>query len=180
KGDLPPVGEKVFAIGNPEGLTRTLSDGLVSALRTDAGFTLIQTTAPISHGSSGGPLLGPPGNGGGGTAGRPRVGHKLTVAVPPSYVAELLARCKEVRHPTKLPLPAEFEPRTFIKRGNACLEKGEYDQAVKEFSEAIRLEPTSPYAVTCRGIAWSLKKEYQRAFGCSAHAIELDPTYSYA
>jgi hypothetical protein len=48
---------KVYAIGSPEGLTNTFSDGLVSGLRRDTEGLLIQTTAAISPGSSGGPLL---------------------------------------------------------------------------------------------------------------------------
>ena len=53
---LEPVeGEKVFAITNPEGLEKTLSDGIISAFRENK--KLIQTTTPITHGSSGGPLF---------------------------------------------------------------------------------------------------------------------------
>lgn len=51
----PTIGEDVFAIGNPRGLESTLSKGIVSALREDN--TLIQTTAEITYGSSGGPLI---------------------------------------------------------------------------------------------------------------------------
>ncbi len=57
-GALPPIGTQVFAIGNPQGLTNTLSEGLVSGHRTtENGLSQIQTTAAISPGSSGGPLL---------------------------------------------------------------------------------------------------------------------------
>jgi S1-C subfamily serine protease len=53
------IGERVYAIGNPEGMGGTFSDGLISSLRKFKGYTnsLIQHTAPMSHGSSGGPLL---------------------------------------------------------------------------------------------------------------------------
>jgi S1-C subfamily serine protease len=51
------VGQRVLAIGNPLGLERTVSDGLISAMRDSCGFQTIQISAPISHGSSGGPLL---------------------------------------------------------------------------------------------------------------------------
>lgn len=52
------TGEAVYAIGSSLGLTGTISDGIVStALRTVDGVECIQTTAPISHGNSGGPLL---------------------------------------------------------------------------------------------------------------------------
>ena len=51
------VGDRVYAMGAPMGLEGTFSDGLVSAKRTLAGVQLLQITAPISHGSSGGPIL---------------------------------------------------------------------------------------------------------------------------
>ena len=47
------VGDKVIAIGSPLALQNTLSDGLVSGIRNG----VIQTSTPISPGSSGGPLL---------------------------------------------------------------------------------------------------------------------------
>jgi S1-C subfamily serine protease len=58
------VGDPVIAIGNPFGLDRTLTTGVVSALqrqlRAPNGFTIqhvIQTDAPIGPGNSGGPLI---------------------------------------------------------------------------------------------------------------------------
>jgi S1-C subfamily serine protease len=58
------VGDPVVAIGNPFGLERSASAGIVSALQRElespAGFTIdrvIQTDAPINQGNSGGPLL---------------------------------------------------------------------------------------------------------------------------
>lgn len=51
-------GDKVIVIGNPAGLTGTVSDGIVSGFRTKfLGIPLIQITAPISPGSSGSPVL---------------------------------------------------------------------------------------------------------------------------
>jgi len=39
-GELPPVGTRVLAIGNPQGLTQTLSDGLVSGHRPKGQFLI--------------------------------------------------------------------------------------------------------------------------------------------
>jgi hypothetical protein len=54
------VGEKIYTISNPEGLKvlkATFSDGVVSGIREGDGKKLIQITAPISEGSSGGAVL---------------------------------------------------------------------------------------------------------------------------
>jgi serine protease Do len=51
------VGESVYAIGAPQGLEVTLSEGLISGLREYGDARLIQTTAAISPGSSGGGLF---------------------------------------------------------------------------------------------------------------------------
>jgi len=48
-------GQRVLVIGSPEGLQGTVSDGLVAAIREKGQY--IQITAPISHGSSGSPVL---------------------------------------------------------------------------------------------------------------------------
>jgi serine protease Do len=60
--DALEVGETVYAIGNPLRLDRTLSDGLLSAKRSMAELRYLQTTAPISPGSSGGGLFDSRGN----------------------------------------------------------------------------------------------------------------------
>jgi putative serine protease PepD len=63
------VGDPVYAIGNPFGLERTITAGIVSALDRDItapnNFTIngvIQTDAPVNRGNSGGPLLDADGN----------------------------------------------------------------------------------------------------------------------
>jgi len=56
------VGEMVYAIGNPLKLDRTLSQGLLSGKREKGDARYLQTTAPISPGSSGGGLFDVHGN----------------------------------------------------------------------------------------------------------------------
>jgi len=51
------VGEHVVAIGSPLGLQNSVSDGIVSGIHEVDGANWIQTTAPVSPGNSGGPLL---------------------------------------------------------------------------------------------------------------------------
>jgi hypothetical protein len=53
--DTVAEGQRVLVIGNPTGLQRTVSDGLIAAFREN--HALIQITAPVSPGSSGSPVL---------------------------------------------------------------------------------------------------------------------------
>lgn len=56
------IGEKIYAIGSPEGFEDTLSDGIVSGKRVNDDMNIIQMTAPITFGSSGGGLFDTYGN----------------------------------------------------------------------------------------------------------------------
>ena len=59
-GDMSEVsvGDPVFAVGNPLGLERSVSEGIVSKTnRASSGMLYVQTTAAINGGNSGGPLL---------------------------------------------------------------------------------------------------------------------------
>jgi len=95
------VGERVFAIGNPGGLEATLSDGLISGLRPMTGQLVkqgvdevIQTTAPISPGSSGGGLFDAQGRLVGITTLYSRFAQNLNIALPADWIAEIPARSK--------------------------------------------------------------------------------------
>jgi hypothetical protein len=83
-------GEQIFAIGNPEGLEKTISQGIISGLRKRGDRDLLQVTSPISHGSSGGPILNAKGEVVGVAVGMLEDGQNLNFAVPVSYVRSIL------------------------------------------------------------------------------------------
>ena len=105
--DQVEVGDPVVAIGNPFGLERTVTAGIVSALQREVrapnNYTIdhvIQTDAPINSGNSGGPLIDAQGrvigvnsqietaNGGGGNVG-------IGFAVPSNTVKSVVAQLVE-------------------------------------------------------------------------------------
>jgi serine protease Do len=89
------VGQRVYAVGNPRGLENTLSEGILSGLRGGEGEArLLQTTAAISPGSSGGGLFDDEGRLLGLTSFAARDGGNLNFAVPAEFLAELPARAK--------------------------------------------------------------------------------------
>lgn len=84
------IGEQVFAVGAPRGLSNSMSQGIVSGLRRIDGAKLIQTTAAISSGSSGGGLFNANGELLGVTTLYLEDSQQLNFAVPVEWVSELL------------------------------------------------------------------------------------------
>jgi Trypsin-like peptidase domain len=93
--DQLQVGEEVVAIGDPLGLELTVSNGIVSAIRTveERGGRFLQITAPISHGSSGGPLFNMAGEVIGITSMYFEGGENLNFAIPINDAKSLVRNC---------------------------------------------------------------------------------------
>jgi S1-C subfamily serine protease len=90
--DRVQIGEEVVAIGNPLSLESTVSNGIVSGIRTvkEEGGKYLQITAPISPGSSGGPLFNMAGEVVGITTMHLRGGENLNFAIPINDAKHLL------------------------------------------------------------------------------------------
>ena len=86
----PRVGEKVITIGSPLGLSQTVSEGIVSATRMLGGHEVVQITAPISHGSSGGAVLDADGKVFAVSTSLLAEGQALNFAIPVRYALGLL------------------------------------------------------------------------------------------
>lgn len=86
------VGDRAYAIGAPQGLELSLSDGLISSLRPLDGGHVLQITTPISPGSSGGGLFDGKGQLVGITTMYLRESQQLNFAVPVEWIAELPER----------------------------------------------------------------------------------------
>jgi len=84
------IGDNVLAIGSPEGLGGSVSMGIVSGIRLYNGSKIIQTTAPISHGSSGGCLVDMHGQVIGITSFFNSEGQNLNFAYPAYFVRQLI------------------------------------------------------------------------------------------
>lgn len=88
---LPPVGDKVVVLGAPLGFAHSVSEGIISAIRVEGGQEQVQMTAPISAGSSGGPVLDTQGRVVGITRATVKEGQALNFAIPARYAMALLA-----------------------------------------------------------------------------------------
>jgi hypothetical protein len=108
------VGQTIFVLGAPFGLEGSLSQGLVSSIRPGAeiqsklrGFRVIQFTAPISPGNSGGPLLDEWGKVVGLAFANLPEGQNLNLAIPSNYLSALVNAPSGASHPlTKMSAPS--------------------------------------------------------------------------
>lgn len=130
----PDTGELVYAIGNPEGLEKTISQGIVSGKRNHNGRDLLQITTPISHGSSGGPILNANSEVVGVAVGMLEDGQNLNFAVPVSSVRQLLET--KAKSPSKLNVSDTYSEFTIVY---AKAMKAEYsDDANSEYQRALK------------------------------------------
>jgi S1-C subfamily serine protease len=93
--DTVEIGDSVYAVGNPEGLEGTFSQGLVSGIRHIDADTILQITAPLSPGSSGGPVVNSSGHVVAIAVATFTEGQNLNFAVPVEYLVALLKNVKE-------------------------------------------------------------------------------------
>ena len=97
------IGDKVYAIGTPELCEGTFSEGIISGIRKTETFNLFQMTAPISHGSSGGPVLDKNGQVIGIACAGLEEGQNLNFAIPISYLKDLMLNKKDKVEPLSPP-----------------------------------------------------------------------------
>src|SRR5262249_39744613 len=109
------AGDPVVAIGHPLGLEDTVSSGLVSAVRrVNESLTVIQISAPIAPGSSGGPLFDDRGEVIGVATALAARGQNLGFGMPVTYLAAALDRPEPVAYETFVKTQAPAAPARSI------------------------------------------------------------------
>jgi S1-C subfamily serine protease len=144
--DAIRAGDSIVAIGHPLGLEDTVSNGLVSAVRKlDKGLTVLQISAPIAPGSSGGPIFNDHGEVIGVATAIMLGGQNINFGVPISYLKELLKKPAAVNLQTFAAATAERNAKTDSKRNIPALSirildgcsRGSIELMVKSLAAAI-------------------------------------------
>ena len=132
--DLVKIGQTVYVAGNPEGILEgTFSDGIISAIRGDSADKVFQFTAPVSQGSSGGPVLNNRGEVIGvatlasvGVGQDGTVSQNINFAVASKHLIDIL-NTHGVPIPRQSMLPADKIPTQHKKAENAQAERAKAD-----------------------------------------------------
>lgn len=74
-------------------------------------------------------------------------------------------------------LPKKYAPYAFYSRGVALQIERDYDRAIADYTDALRLKPEFAHAFYNRGLAHQTKGDYDRAIADYTAAIRLNPTY---
>lgn len=199
------VGEAVYAIGAPQGLELSLSDGIVSALRGDSP-PLIQTTAAISPGSSGGGLFNSEGLLIGLTTLYIDGGQSLNFAMPVEWLddirpgKEIVSKqrsyvdwiTRAVALTEKKDWPGlqdwsmrwvEAEPKNaaaWFSVGNARYELNKIDNAILAYRQALRINPNYAACWHVLGIVYAELERYSDAISATRQALRVNPEYADA
>src|SRR3990172_6571949 len=134
------VGERVYTIGAPQGLELTFSEGLISALRDYDGVRIIQTSAAISEGSSGGGLFDERGKLVGITTFLVKDGQNLNFALPSEW-ASALDKHAVSSPPTGPNDDPQSQALAWFILGYDYGKAGDHEKEGQAYREAIRLKP---------------------------------------
>jgi len=158
------AGQRVYAVGSPEGYENSISEGIISGFRTDENnVKLIQMTCPITDGSSGGAVLNSKGELIGLSVSGQHEGS-LYFAVPVNDIYALLGIETNI---------AEFtDPVKYYEIGTLANENKNYKDAEVYFSKYLEKFSSDASAYYNRGYARFKLKEYSKAISDFSTVLE--------
>ncbi len=172
--DLLNVGQKIYAIGSPMGFENTITEGIISGLRSDEERTknFIQISAAISHGSSGGAVVNAKGELIGISTLSVTKGQNLNFAIPINEVIKVYKKEGVAKN--------DLTAANYFYIGNLSSYDGDYEKAIMNYDKSIVIAPNDAVAYNNRGIAKDNLKDYQGAIQDYTKAIELKSDYAKA
>ena len=186
------VGQKVFAVGAPYGLELSLSEGIVSQLRGGKP-PIIQTTAAISPGSSGGGLFNEQGQLVGITTFYFKEAQGLNFAVPVEWLGGLIAQSEKAEAPpeakspkatpktTSPPVrPSQESSEDWEDRARALSAAEDWAGLLEHSKRWTKAQPKEPMAWGTLGVAYCVLGRYQEAVKALKEALRLKPDYAEA
>jgi len=180
---LPKQGEAILVFGSPFGLELTVSDGIVSAIRDIPDFgNIIQITAPISPGSSGGPVVNMKGEVFGIATFQYVEGQNLNFAIPSKKLLGLTVKNEQSLSEWSELLPYGTEESAVILAcvGFKYMWAAEYDSALYYLEQSILIDSLNPEIYCLLGFCYSELEEYAKAISAYKSAIHLNPEYEVA
>jgi tetratricopeptide (TPR) repeat protein len=171
----PEPGERVFTIGAMAQGDEKLWDFASGSVRQVSrqhlsnghAASVVETDMPLNHGNSGGPVVNDRGVVVAVVEGHRPEGQLVTLCVAVDEVRALLSECDRLVEPTTA--------SDFLNRGERRRAMGRFDMAIRDYAEALRLDPSASTAKVGRGWAFLKKKDYQTALEDFNDALRQNP-----
>lgn len=172
----PTKGEQILSISSPLGLEYTASTGIVSSIRTDETHgSIIQITAPISHGSSGSPVMNMKGQVIGIATFCREGGQNLNFAVNATQIYKLnQKRNIQVSQMVSNPLETEL-----VKSANDAYFAGNINEALTLLNKELSLNPQNHLALFTKGMIEYNAGQIDLALGNLNKACDIGKNISY-
>lgn len=180
---IPEKGEKVVVIGSPLGLESSVSDGIISAVRDIPTFgNIIQITAPISHGSSGSPVVNMKGEVIGVATFQLIEGQQLNFAIPSERIARFKAEKRKTFNEWNVGILEDWlaSAEGLYNKGLTFIWIEDYKNALPYFEKAVKENPNYADAYYCIGHCNNELKRYTEAIEACKQAIRIKPDFAEA
>lgn len=170
------VGEKLYVIGSPQGLENTISEGILSGIReVDAGRRILQMTAPISPGSSGGPVFNDRGEVVGVATFLIAQTQNLNFAMPINLLDGALDKKTVVSPEEACKLDYKETAGCWFYQGLAFGMTGQYDRAAEAFRRSLTIDAKSAETYVNLGVSYANLGRYGEAAEVFREALNIDP-----
>jgi tetratricopeptide (TPR) repeat protein len=98
---------------------------------------------------------------------------------PPHFVPPIPTALKETPAHSS-PVVSQKTKEQWMKEGNACYARQQYDKAIADYTQALQLDPSYAVAYYNRGIAYDDLEQYDKAIADYDQALQLDSSYTKA
>jgi tetratricopeptide (TPR) repeat protein len=170
------VGDKIYVIGSPRGLENTISEGIVSGIReVDSSRKILQMTASISPGSSGGPLFNEKGEAVGVATFLIEENQNLNFAMPINLVTEGLSKKEPVKPRDACQVDFKETAACWYYQGLAWGAVGEFDRATDAFRHSLTIDSNKLETYANLGVNYARAGKYDEAIRMFNEALRIDP-----
>ena len=172
------VGEKIYVIGSPQGLENTISEGILSGIReVDREHKILQMTAPISPGSSGGPLFNSNGEVVGVATFLIAETQNLNFAMPINLVLAALTKKELVSPQEACQVDFNETAACWYYQGLAFGTTGQFDRAAEAFKRSLAIDSKKTETYINLGVSYANMQRYREAVEMLTEAVKIEPDH---
>lgn len=170
------VGEKVYVISSPQGIENTISDGILSGIREiDSKRKVLQITAPVSAGSSGGPVFNKNGEVIGIATFLIEKAQNLNFAMPINLIKDKVSLKKIITLEDAGIENYEKTAEYWVVLGWNFFEAGLYEDSIKACRNALKINPNYALAHSFIGLSYLNLYLYKEAIEAFKQTVRINP-----